>query len=444
MDQSRVTALKAIKSVFSENAKPKDTLSLLANDDLPQDRAFIMELLYGVIRYRDLLDWIIDRFLKTRESIRDDTINNIRMAIYQIVFMRVPDWAAVFEAVEIEKSIRGKPSLVNAVLRSFLRKKDFIDTNIIKDKIKRLAIETSHPEWLIKRWVERFGYKEARDMAMKNNERPPLTLRFKNQVDTQRAKDLLNKDNIKAHISRYCPNSLSIEETVTYGYLNSTLNQAFYIQDEASQMVAYLLELKPNMTVLDACAAPGGKTIQIAELMDDKGEVIAFELSDKRIRQLKDNIKMSGLQSVKVIRGDLLQPHRYLKPNYFDRILLDAPCSCLGVIRRNPDVKYKHSLKDLRQFQRRQLEMLLHLFKFLKPSGKMVYSVCSTEPEEGEDVIKAFLQKYGHSCKIEKSLLEKPNFREFYKQDKSGFGFYRTFPHIHNVDGFFATIIKKN
>lgn len=444
MDSSRLKALQSIKAVLKENMKPKDTLSHVATDDTPQDRAFIMELLYGVIRHRALLDWIIDKFLKTRENLSDDTVNNIRMALYQIIFMRVPDRAAVFETVEIEKSNKGKPSLVNAVLRSYLRKKSFIDTNTIKDKVKRLAIETSHPEWLIKRWVERFGYNEARELSNKNNERPPLTIRFRDEKETSKARELLLKDKIKVTKSRYCPNSITIEETVTYDYLNKTLNQGFFIQDEASQLIAYLLDPYPEMTVLDACAAPGGKTIHIAELMEDKGELLAFEVSDKRIRQLKDNIKMSGLQSIKVILGDIVKPHRYLKPNYFDRILLDAPCSSIGVIRRNPDVKYRHCPKDLKVFQRKQLNMLLHLFKLLKPGGKMVYSVCSTEPEEGEDVIRAFLQKTALFCNIEPAISKGLNLRDFCNNDEKGFTFYRTYPHRHKIDGFFAVVIKKN
>jgi len=445
MDKLRIKCIEALNSIFRGDLKPKDALSINNVYETSRDRSFVMEIVYGVIRYRDYLDWLLGIFIRAIDELSDETLNNLRIALYQIIFMRVPDRASVFEAVEIEKTNKGKPSLVNAVLREYIRRRDNIKTSSIKDPVKRLAVETSHPYWLTKSWIERFGYKEARELAMKNNEKPPLTLRFRDTKDVKMAIDALTVDNIAHRLSQYCPNSVIVEDTVTYDYLSKAIGERFFIQDEASQLITYLLNPEPFMTVLDACSAPGGKTIHITEMMQDKGQIIAVDVSESRIRQLKSNIKDSGYSSIKVINTDILRLHHieWIKPNYFDRILLDAPCSSIGVIRRNPDVKYRHKLVDLRRFKKKQLEMLEYLFNFLKPGGQMVYSVCSTERQEGEEVIKAFLQKKSNLCKIYNSFSKVIDFSIFYNTEEKDFVSYRTFPHRHNIDGFFSALIKK-
>lgn len=436
MPSIRQIAVTALNKIFNKGIKPKEVLDELSCDLDKRDRAFLMEIVYGVLRYRDYLDYMLKDFLKRPSGLSQNTLNNLRSAVYQLKYMRVPEWAVVDEAVNLERFNQGKRALVNAVLRNFLRHKDEIKDPPKDNPAEYISVTTSHPRWLVNRWIKRFGFDEALKLAGKNNEMPPLTVRMNNEAERKQALRVLNENGINAHPTRYSPVGVVIRGHYSYQELSEILPFTYFIQDEAAQLVTYLLNPSPHEGVLDACAAPGGKTTHIAQMMNNSGEIIAVESQDKRIRQLKENISRLGLRSIKVIHGDV----KFLDIARFDRILLDAPCSSIGVIRRNPDIKYRHTKKDLIGYKENQLDMLRAVSRFLKAGGIMVYSVCSTEPEEGEEVIKKFL----HS---------NPNFsiiggdhdflKPFEVLDKDGHLFYRTFPHRHNMDGFFAARLMR-
>lgn len=428
----RRLVIKALCDVFKLSIKPKEAIEGLSVRLEDRDIAFFMEIFYGVLKYRDYLDWILKHFLRKPSGLSVNTINNLRAALYQIEFMRVPEWAAVNEAVNLE-DYKSK-SVVNAVLRNFLRERDKIKLPS-EDSVDYIAISTSHPKWLIKRWIRRFGLKETLDLAMANNKIPPITLRVEEPEKREYIIDYFKNKGINAFLAKYSPAGLYLEGFPSILH-DEIENLKLYIQDEAAQLVTYLLNPLPNERVLDACAAPGGKTTHIAQLMKDKGEIIAVEVDERRIKTLIENIRRLKLASIKVIQSDI----KDLKDSRpFDKILIDAPCSSIGVIRRNPDIKYHRTKKDLNRYKKRQIEVIKSASRFLKKNGIMVYSVCSTEQEEGEDVIRQFLRDRGEFIPIEGDY----NFLEPFKITANDLIYYRTFPHRHNMDGFFMVRLKR-
>jgi len=430
METTRELAITALHEIWQGGRKPKDVLEDLSESLDKRDRAFLMELVYGVVRFRDTLDWALEGFLKRPSGLGQDTLNNLRLAAFQLLFMRVPHWAAVNEAVELEKK-KGRPELVNAVSRNVLRNLDSLMERLRGMKadktVKCIAALTSHPQWLIKRWVKRFGEDETIELAEANNRIPPLTLRvntlkgMKRQVINE-----LSRIGIEGEPTVFSPVGIKLRGFHIYKEI-FFLKGLIMAQDEASQLISYLLDPRPGEKILDACAAPGGKATHIAQIMQDRGEVVAVDSDRKRMERLIENISNLGLSSIKAVHADILE---YTAQEPFDRILLDAPCSSLGVIRRRPDVKYRHKPQDLLRFRTNQQKILRHVSKFLKPGGVMVYSVCSTEPEEGEEVIKEFLNESEDFYIIDTSL---PFLKGFVKN-----GFLRTYPHIHDMDGFFG------
>jgi 16S rRNA (cytosine967-C5)-methyltransferase len=422
--------------------KPKDAVESLSGDLDRRERAFLMEVVYGALRRRDTLDWMLRGFLRNPRRLNAYTLNNLRAGVYQIFFMRVPGWAAVNETVEAEMKNKG---LVNAVLRNVLREKDELNKRLGdmekaaldpsargRERSENMATFTSHPPWLIKRWIRRFGPDEAYMLAASNNKVPPLTLR----VNTLRAErdgilKRLRDMGLEGEPARYSPEGIRLKESVPFREL-LPLRGLVAVQDEASQLITHLLAPKEGERVLDACAAPGGKTTHIAQLMKDSGEVMAVDMDEQRVRTLRDNVSTFGLRSVKIVAGDVLELNDI---GVFDRALLDAPCSATGVIRRNPDVKYRHTGKDLLRFKEKQLLLLQKASSMLKPGGTLVYCTCSTEPEEGEDVVKEFLKTSGDYYIID----DIPSLKGL-----KDMGFLRTFPHRHDMDGFFGAKVERS
>jgi 16S rRNA (cytosine967-C5)-methyltransferase len=428
----RQLALTALDDVFTKGRKPRDSLGPLSEGLERRDRAFLMELVYGVIRYRDTLDWILKKLLQKPRMPRGYTLNNLRCGIYQIFFMRVPDWAAVNEAVNMERRNRG---LVNAVLRNALRRQQELDSEL-KDmedpeSPESISVLTSHPLWLIKRWIKRFGPEEAYRLARANNIVPQLTLRVNTlRASRQEVLKRLGVMGIGAEPTALSPDGIRIEGRLAFGELED-LGGLVLAQDEAAQLIALMLGPLPGERVLDACAAPGGKTTHIAQLMKDTGEVVAVDMDEGRIRVLEENISSLGPTSVKVLQADVTKL-KGLAP--FDRVLLDAPCTALGTIRRNPDVKYRHGRGDPGRFGEKQLAMLRSVSAMVKPGGTLVFCTCSTEPEEGEDVVREFLKTSGDFFIIKDAPVPASLLRD---------GLLRTFTHRHGTDGFFGARMKK-
>jgi len=430
MTKTRISAVSCLSDILKHGNRPKKSLEQFSQTLDRRDRAFLMEIVYGVMRNLYALDAIIGSFIRNTKTLSDETTNNLRIALYQILFMRVPGYAVVNESVEMEKN-SGKPSLVNAVLRNLLRGKDKTALPLVyEDVVKDISINTSHQEWMVKRWLTRFGRDEARLLAEANNHMPPLVLRTNTLRITR--EELLRgfaEQKISAEAAPFAPDGIVIGGETSYQDLSSFYG-LFAVQDEASQLISYLLAPKKGERVLDACAAPGGKTTHIAQIMEDEGEIIAVEKDPQRILKLEESISALGIASAQAIRADVSA----LKDlGTFDRILLDAPCSSTGVIRRNPDVKYRHVLQDIAEFGKKQSKLLKAVSPLLRKEGRLVYSVCSIEPEEGEQVIRDFLKTTDEFRIIDAD-------QEFMKPFANN-GFFRTFPHKDNMDGFFGVIL---
>ena len=380
MSGARLQATEALVRIFSGDIRPKPAIETIAASLDRRDRAFLMEIVYGVLRYRDTLDWILGHFLKKPASLDAWTVNNLRAALYQLYFMRVPERAVVHEAVEIEKTFGQKdrnaqPPLVNAVLRNIVRQRDQFVRPLKPAKpdspASEIALNTSHPRWLVRHWIKRFGVDEARCLAAANNMRPPFTVRTNTLRTTREALiEQFRRGGISASPTRYSPEGITLDEQVTYDDL-SFAHGLFVVQDEASQLVTWLLNPQAGERVLDACAAPGGKTTHIAQMMRDDGEIVAVERDANRMAHLRENINTLGLRNVLVVNADVteLDNPETFDQILFDRILLDAPCSATGVIRRNPDVKYRHKAADLLLFREKQLHLLKTVSRFLKKKG---------------------------------------------------------------------------
>ncbi len=409
----------------------------------PRDRALCGELVNGVVRHLYYIDYIISRFSEEPLEKMDPQVRNLlRLSVYQIVFMRIPERAAVAEAVKLLKRGRGKwiVGFVNAVLRRVAASRDSLpEPPKEMNYLSYLSVRYSYPEWMVKRWFERFG-DEVEDLLKAGNEKPPLVVRTNTlKVTRSQLVTYLRAEIPEAEETRYSPEGIILRGfrgrvTSLKGFLAGW----FQVQDEASQLVSLLVNPRPAEVVLDACAGVGGKTTHMAQLMQNRGKIYAYDLYDWRLERLKENAKRLGVTNVEVFCGDVLEG---VKRNgiLFHRVLIDAPCTGTGVIRRHPDIKWARRPEDLESVPKKQKALLEGLAEWVRPGGVLVYATCSLEPEENEAVVEDFLKKFPQfKVEVPKGLPE-PVFELI---DENGF--LRTYPHRHDLDGFFAVRFRKS
>jgi 16S rRNA (cytosine967-C5)-methyltransferase len=406
----------------------------------PEDRALATELVYGVLRWRDRLDAVMNRCLERPQHRISHSVRQIlRMAIYQIMFLdRVPHHAAVHEAVIQATSRFGKRtgSFVNALVRNVIRRTDSVDPQPSDDPAS-LAVYYSHPLWLVERWSKEFGIEITRKILIHNNSRGQLVLRVNKLKSTRKnVEELLKNHGVTARTVSGMPDALIL--TSGQGEVASLPGfeeGLFVVQDLASQMVAPVLGAIKGERILDACAAPGGKTAHLAALLENNAQVVAVDSSAQRLEEARLNLQRLGVTCVETVCGDSSDGRFILGLGTFDRVLLDAPCSNLGVLRHNPEAKYRTSPEHLSEFAVRQRKLLGATASCLEQGGVLLYAVCTNTPEETTEIVGGFLTKH-------------PNFREDrtdkaevpYASVVSGRGFLRTFPPPDGepLDGFFA------
>jgi len=354
----------------------------------------------------------------------------------------VPASAAVNESVKLAKEKEQRSSgFVNAVLRNIDRERDKIPYPEPEEHpIEFIAVRYSHPPWLVKRWIERYGFDKTIELCRLNNEAPPFTIRV-NSLKTKREelKELLKKD-----IDRIEDCSVSSNGLILKGVSNISENPAFkdglfYVQDEAAQMISQILDPKTDERILDACAAPGGKTTDIAELMGNKGVVAALDISKNGIALIKENCERLGIGIVKPYLKDAAKDISNIAEEKFDKILIDAPCSGLGVLRRHPEGKWQKKEELIFESQKIQKNLIEILSGYLKDGGVLVYSTCSTENEENEDVVEDFLERHPE-FKVDDIKQYLPETGEMLIDEK---GFLHTSPANYRMDGFFAVRLRK-
>jgi len=445
IDQSNSTLDEIVVEWFKRNSHLKK-----------RDKALITQLTFGVLRWRYQLDWIIQHFSKIKVvKIDPPVLNILRMGLFQIRFLdRIPNSAAVNTSVELAKSncharIAG---FVNGILRSAIRKMESIRFPSTEDtSIESLAVNVSLPEWLLKRWVVRFGWGEAKSICDEINQIPPITVRT-NTLKTTRQELVENllEETSKAWITRHAQDGISFTSPKKpIAELSSFKKGWFQVQDEAAQLVSEILDPKPHERVLDACAGLGGKTGHIAQLMQNRGEIVALDHEPKKLNLLKEEMLRLNVTNVITLVHDLNLEElpKALIANPFDRILLDAPCSGLGVMRRNPDIKWRLSKKNLSRYKTRQIKFLDLLAQLVKPGGIIVYAVCSTEPEEGQQVVDLFLNRHPQFMYMVPAHLPGPLPAHLSDQRVGQLfnenGVLQTFPHLNHLDGFTIAVLKR-
>ena len=430
MKNPREKALQIINDVLYKGAFLEESLEILKKSNIDErDYNFIKEITTGVIRNRTYLDYVIKINSRVKiKRIHKIILSILEMAIYQMYFLdKVPDYSIVDESVNLAKIYgnRGSISFTNGILRS-ISKKDAPQVKI-EDSIDNLSTFYSHPKFYTEYFYNNYGEEFTKKLLKANNEMPPFTIRV-NTLKTSKS-DLMN--NLKEL-------GFEIEETVYDNALN-ILNPKgiidtkyfdeghFYIQDLGSILVASFLNPSENSSLLDLCAAPGGKTTHLAELMNNTGEIIACDKSLGKIKLIQENAKRLGVKIIETRVNDA----RVLNKEFidkFDYVLVDAPCSGTGLYRKKPDIKWNKDLEDIKALAEIQLEILDKAKDYVKDGGELLYSTCSLSKIENEDVVNKFLEN-------------NKNFKIKKLRDRE---VLKLFPSTDGSDGFSITLMEKN
>jgi 16S rRNA (cytosine967-C5)-methyltransferase len=403
-----------------------------------RDAALATELVYGTLRWQRYLDWILAPHSRRRLPKLDPRVRVLlRMTAYQIAFLeRVPAFAAVNDAVTLARRTPGLAEYVNAVLRAFARRGAAErEPAPPRDPVDALATRCSFPTWLASRWLERYGAEETEALMRALNARPPLTIRA-NTLRTSRehlAARLTEEERVETRATHLAPEGLVVEGGGDPGRWRAFADGACVVQDEASMLVARLLEPAAGDTIADVCAAPGTKTTHLAQLMDNRGRVLAFDPQPGRLARVDEAAARLGVTIVETVEG----PVEALAPRWAggcDGVLVDAPCSNLGVLRRNPEVKWRRQPADVNAAGERQSGILAAAAALVRPGGRLVYATCSLEPEENDEVARAFLA-------AQPAFAVEPPAACPVAPDAAGF--VRCLPQRHGTDGFTAIRFRR-
>jgi 16S rRNA (cytosine967-C5)-methyltransferase len=410
-----------------------------------RDRALAGEIATGTLRWQAAFDHVIGVFANRPIARLDPEILDIlRLTIFQLLHLdRVPASAAVDDAVNLAKKAGKKSAapLVNAILRRVSRERGRLplpprDVNTRDAALDYLSVTLSHPRWLVARWLDRYGFDAAEAWCRFDNSPAPLTLRA-NPLRSSRARvaDDLQVHGVKTRPARFAPDGLIVE---TGNPLLTPLAStgAFVVQDEASQLVALMTEARPGERVLDACASPGGKTTAMAAAMEDTGLIVAADVRPRRTALLADTVRRSGAKNVRIVRADASHPAPL--SIRFDCVLVDAPCSGLGTLRRDPDIKWKRSEAELARNAELQVRLLHALSGSVRDGGRLVYATCSSEPDENDLVVGRFIDEHrGFSVHMPQGLPDavRPLIDEQ--------GYLRTLPYRDGLEAFYAASLVK-
>lgn len=446
---ARVAAYETLRAVSAGGADLPSAFAIARAGLIDErDRALAAEIATGVQRWRAALDHVIAAFARRPLAKLDREILEIlRLSAYQLLHLtRVPASAVVHDAVNLVRRA-GKTSaagFVNAVLRQISRQRDALplpprpaaagDRGAALDY---LSVTLSHPRWLAARWLDRLGFDAAEAWMRFDNSAGAVTLRANTlRITRDDLAARLEREGIRVHASAYAPDGLVVDE----GHpLRSALVEEglFVVQDEASQLVPLLVGDQPPPRVLDACASPGGKTIAIAAAMNGRGRLVATDVRDRRIDLLQRTIAASGAANVRIVQADLRSVLPFTTP--FDCVLVDAPCSGLGTLRRDPDIRWRRHEGDLAGLAEAELTMLRRGAEQVAEGGRLIYATCSSEPEENEEIVDAFLattpgfepvEATAASARLPANVIDRR-------------GHLRTLPHVHRLEAFFAAVFHR-
>jgi 16S rRNA (cytosine967-C5)-methyltransferase len=455
---ARTIAYKVLLRVATQDAYADESLRKALDETVgPADAGLATELTLGVLRWQRLLDFLIDRSLTNRVKTLDVEVRiALRMGIYQLTFLeRVPAHAVVNEAVELVKKARKRSAgpLVNAVLRKAAKEptptapRGEHFTSLIPEGIplaESLGIQHSHPTWLVERWLRTFGEERTRALLDANNRAPSLSACVLDPHHRDDAMASLVKSGCVVNAGLLLRDAWTLHggnpgnsEAVKRGWIA--------MQDEASQDVAHLVAVAPGNTVLDLCAAPGGKTLLLSLAAGPQGRVVAADLHANRVRTMAERFESAGVRNIESVVLDGSRPLPF--EGKFDRILVDVPCSGTGTLARHPEIRWRLRAEDLADLHGRQVGLLRNALPALAPGGRLVYSTCSLEPEENEFVVNEALIGAGDKFRVvaPRDALQRV-LREGIAVDHlvGGDGFFRTFPPEDRTDGFFSGLIEHN
>jgi len=408
----------------------------------PRDHSLLTRLVYGTLAWQGYVDHILAAFSRRPPAKLDAPVRALlRLALYQVcVLTKIPPFAAVDTAVDLAKRFRGGAAagLVNAVLRravSAWREVPFPSRQ--DDPIGYLSARLSHPRWLVERWVAQFGVDETEALLRADNESAPTVARV-NQLQTNRKRVLetLRRAGRKARPSTYSPVAIQIEDGGAADALPGYAAGLFSLQGEASQLVSFVVDPQPGERVLDACAAPGGKATHMAELMRNRGEIVAIDVNSRGITRLQRMARRHGLAVLHPVAADALSWHP--GEARFDRVLVDAPCSGLGTLRQHSEIKWKRKPEDITARASVQRRLLRRVSEWVRPGGVLVYATCTLTREENDDVLESFVSRHPSFVIEDPRPSLPPGARELIGGDLV----LRTFPHRHGLDGFFAVRLK--
>ena len=359
LPNARLTAAQVINSVFKDGAYANIALgkALSKQNHSEQDRRFVTELVYGTVKAKGTIDWLLQQLVsRPLGKIEPMILNILRLGVFQIYFLeRIPASAACNESVNLAKKF-------------------------------------GHPDWLVKRWLKQFGFEGAQALCRFDNEPPPLTLRVNTLViDRKTLLASLQEDGFEAEPSKWCEDGIVCTKIPALSVLFSKYNDMFYVQDESSMLVAPVLAPQPGQTVIDVCSAPGGKTTHLAQLMQNKGVIYATDIHEHKIKLIEENSRRLGITIIE----PSLQDAAEFKPEWAsmaDCVLVDAPCSGLGVLRRRAEARWKKNKLDLKTFPPLQRDILRNAARYVKPGGRLVYSTCTLEQAENHYIPSEFLE----------------------------------------------------
>lgn len=434
MKSARQIAFEVLIKMHRNDAYSNIELdSALKNSGLDKrDCALVSALVYGVTERLITIDYNIEKHLTGRiNKLKPEVLVILRLGAYQILFSdKIPNSAAVNESVKLAKNNRCAfaAGLCNAVLRAVGKSGLLLPDN--SDKIKYLSVKYSFPHWLCEMWQDAYGEENAEGVMRTAAEKPPIYIKVNNLKTTSaELVNIFKDEGVAAEPVKGFDSALQISDTGDIEKLSSYKNGLFHVQDLASQICAKALEAKENMTVFDVCSAPGGKAFTVAEHMNNNGTIKAFDIHEHRVKLINNGAKRLGITIIEGRTGDAEQ---YDSSNGFaDRVLCDVPCSGLGIVRRKPEIRYKEKIL-IDKLPLLQYRILENASNYVKTSGRLIYSTCTLNPAENEEVCKKFLQNHK-----EFKLVQPLN------DINSTDGYITLMPHIHGTDGFFIAAFER-
>lgn len=442
---ARETAMKILIDINKNKAYSNLSLNKYLKDIREKkDENLIREIIYGVLENQIYIDHILSKVSKIKiKKIHPNILEILRIGIYQMIFMdKIPDSAAVNESVKLAKKYghRGTIGFTNGILRSIAREKDKYTSIDGDDKGQYISIKYSHPEYLVKKWIEEFGIDFTEKLCKANNSRPLLNIRVNTlKIDKDKLIKSLNKKAIETSEGKYAEDALIVKNPYLITETDEFKKGLFTIQDESSMLVAQIMNPKEGSKVLDVCSAPGGKATHIAQWMNNRGSILSRDIYPHKIKLIEENISRLGIDIIKTEVYDALEKDESLLCK-FDYCLLDAPCSGLGLIRRKPEIKMNRKEEDIKDLANLQYEIIQNIKDYVKVGGFLIYSTCTIGNEENIGLIKRFLKENSDFklVNIEDRIKNKDEF--IHLKD----GYINLFPHIHGTDGFFiAKMIKE-